>query len=155
MHARIKIIVAEDNAVFRENLAKLLADEPDMEIIGRAGDGDEALKLTKELLPDVVLMDIGMPGLNGIGATRLIHKDLPGVRVIVLSAHSSKSFIKEMFTAGASGFLPKECEYDELINAVRVVAYGQKYISPVITDSVIKDFISGSDTQTSTDDRAL
>lgn len=134
----IRILLADDHAVLRHGLSKALQAEPDMEVIGLAADGLTAVELAGELSPDIIIMDIGMPGLNGIEATRQIAKRSPRVRIIALSMHSAKKFIMEMFKAGASGYLLKDCEYDELAAAVRTVASGKDYISPSISGILIE-----------------
>ena len=134
----IRILLADDHAVLRHGLSKALQAESDMEVIGLAADGLTAVELARELSPDVIIMDIGMPGLNGIEATRQITKQSPRVRIIALSMHSAKKFIMEMFKAGASGYLLKDCEYDELAAAVRTVASGKDYISPSISGILIE-----------------
>jgi two-component system response regulator NreC len=137
----IRIILADDHAVLRHGLSKSFQNEKDMEIIAQAKDGRSTVELAKELSPDVVIMDIGMPDLNGIEATRQIIRDLPRVKIIALSMHSGKNFIIEMFRAGASGYLLKDCEFDELVNAVRVVTAGKTYISPSISDVVVENYV--------------
>jgi len=134
----IRILLADDHVVLRHGLSKSLQAEPDIEVIGLAADGLTAVELAAELSPDVILMDIGMPGLNGIEATRQITKRSPSVRIIALSMHSAKKFILEMFKAGAAGYLLKDCEYDELAAAVRTVASGKNYISPSIGGILIE-----------------
>ena len=134
----IRILLADDHAVLRHGLSKALQAESDMEVIGLAADGLTAVELAGELSPDIIIMDIGMPGLNGIEATRQITKQSPRVRIIALSMHSAKKFIMEMFKAGASGYLLKDCEYDELAAAVRTVASGKDYISPSISGILIE-----------------
>jgi two-component system, NarL family, response regulator NreC len=134
----IRILLADDHVVLRHGLSKSLQAEPDLEVIGLAADGLTAVELARELSPDIIIMDIGMPGLNGIEATRQIAKQSPTVRIIALSMHSAKKFILEMFKAGASGYLLKDCEYDELIAAVRTVASGKNYISPSISGILIE-----------------
>jgi DNA-binding NarL/FixJ family response regulator len=116
--------------------------EKDMEIIAQANNGRTAVQLAQELSPDVIIMDIGMPDLNGIEATRQIVKNSPKVRVIALSMHSAKKFIVEMFKAGASGYLLKDCEFDELVNAIRTVASGKNYISPSISGILVETCIT-------------
>jgi two-component system response regulator NreC len=138
----IRILLADDHAVLRHGLSKALQAESDMEVIGLAADGLTAVDLAAELSPDVIIMDIGMPGLNGIEATRQIAKRSPSVRIIALSMHSAKKFILEMFKAGAAGYLLKDCEYDELANAVRTVASGKTYISPSISGILVETCIS-------------
>ncbi len=141
----IRIILADDHAVLRHGLSKLLENEKDMEVIAQAKDGYSIINLAKELSPDVVIMDIGMPELNGIEATRQITKNCASVKVIALSMHSGKNFILEMFKAGASAYLLKDCEFEELINAIRTVITNKKYISPTISDVVVENYVYGTD----------
>jgi len=140
----IKVILADDHAIVRSGLARLLQQQEGMEIVGQADNGVSAVALTKQLSPDVVVMDIGMPDLNGIEATRQIVKESPRVKVIGLSMHSSKKYIREMFKAGASGYLLKNCSFEELTEAINVVIAGKTYISPSISTAVIGDYISGA-----------
>jgi DNA-binding NarL/FixJ family response regulator len=137
----IKIMLADDHSVLRHGLSKSFQNEKDMEVIAQAKDGRSAVELAKELIPDVVIMDIGMPDLNGIEATRQITRDCPRVKVIGLSMHSGKNFIIEMFKAGASGYLLKDCEFDELVNAIRIVVSNKTYISPSISDVVVENYM--------------
>lgn len=138
----IKILLADDHAILRDGLSRAFGAEPDIEVVGQAGDGHAAVKLVRELSPNVVVMDIGMPELNGIETTRIIRKDFPEVKVVGLSMHSNDKYIREMFRAGASGYLLKNCPFEELIEAVRTVADGKSYISPSIGDMMVQDFIS-------------
>ncbi len=140
----IKIILADDHAIVRSGLARLLQQQEGMEIVGQADSGVSAVALTRQLSPDVVIMDIGMPDLNGIEATRQIIKESPRIKVIGLSMHSSKKYIREMFKAGASGYLLKNCSFEELTEALNVVIAGKTYISPSISTAVIGDYISGA-----------
>jgi DNA-binding NarL/FixJ family response regulator len=141
----IKIILADDHAMLRHGLSKSFQNEKDMEKVAQAKDGRTTVELVRELSPNVVIMDIGMPDLNGIEATRQITKECPKVKVIALSMHSSKNFIIEMFKAGASGYLLKDCEFDELVNAVRLVVNNKKYISPAISDVVVDNYLQQPD----------
>ncbi len=143
----IRIILADDHVVLRHGLSKSLQTEKDMEVVAEANNGHTAVKLAKELSPDVMIMDIGMPDLNGIEATRQIVKSSPKIKVIGLSMHSAKKFIMEMFKAGASGYLLKDCEFDELINAVRTVAVGKTYISPAISNVLVETCVNDDPTQ--------
>lgn len=140
----IRIILADDHAIVRTGLARLLQQQQGMEVVGQADNGVSAVALTKQLSPDVVVMDIGMPDLNGIEATRQIVKESPRIKVIGLSMHSSKRYIREMFKAGASGYLLKNCPFEELTEAINVVIAGKTYISPSISTAVIGDYISGA-----------
>lgn len=134
-------MLADDHAMLRHGLSKSLQNEEDIEVIAQAKDGRSTVELAKELKPDIVIMDIGMPDLNGIEATRQITKDCPKIKIVALSMHSSKNFIIEMFKAGASGYLLKDCEFDELINAIRVVINDKTYISPTISDVVVENYM--------------
>ena len=137
----IKIILADDHAMLRHGLSKSLQNEKDMEVVAQAKDGRTTVELAKELSPNIVIMDIGMPDLNGIEATRQIVKENPKVKIIALSMHSSKNFIIEMFKAGAAGYLLKDCEFDELVNAIRLVMTNKTYISPAISDVVVDNYM--------------
>ena len=134
----IRIILADDHAIVRHGLSRSFQQEEDVEVIAQAKDGRSTVQLTKELSPTVVVMDIGMPDLNGIEATRQITRESPQVKVIALSMHSGRKYVTEMFKAGASGYLLKNCDFEELADAVRIVAGGKTYISPSISDVVIQ-----------------
>jgi DNA-binding NarL/FixJ family response regulator len=137
----IRILLADDHGIIREGLRSLLEKEPEMEIIGEAEDGRKALSLVRELTPDVIVMDISMPNLNGVDATRQIVDQFPKVRVIALSMHSNRRFVADMLRAGASGYILKECLFDELVQAIRLVAAGDSYLSPIITGVVVDDYV--------------
>jgi two-component system, NarL family, response regulator NreC len=139
----IKIILADDHQIVRHGLRSLLAAEPDMEVVAEADNGRAVVKLVQEHSPEVVIMDISMPDLNGIEATRQILGETPKVKVIALSMHSDSLFVLNMFKAGASGYLLKDCALEELIKAVRTVMSRKIYLSPGISDIVIKDFVIG------------
>ena len=133
--------MVDDHKLLREGLCSLLAKEPDIKIVGQAGDGREALSLVRELVPDVVVMDIAMRNLNGIEATRKIIRDVSGTRVLILSMHSDPRFIRSVLHAGASGYLLKDSAFTELVNAIRSVAKGGTYLSPSIAGPVVKEFV--------------
>jgi two-component system response regulator NreC len=145
----IKIILADDHAIVRHGLSKSFQQETNIEVVGQAKDGHSTIELVGELSPDVVVMDIGMPDLNGIEATRRITKDYPKVKVVGLSMHSSDKYIREMFRAGASGYLLKNCPFEELVEAIRTIVSGKTYISPSIGDMIIKEYASKSDKEKS------
>jgi two-component system, NarL family, response regulator NreC len=145
----IKILLADDHAMLRHGLSRSFEQEKDVTIIGQAEDGYSAIELTKELSPDLVIMDIGMPGLNGIETTRRIIQDCPKVKIIGLSMHSSDKYVREMFKAGASGYLLKNCSFDELVEAIKAVMSGNTYISPSIGDMIIKEYTSKPDDEKS------
>jgi DNA-binding NarL/FixJ family response regulator len=146
----IKIIIADDHKIIREGLCGLLEKEEDLQIIAQAQDGRETIELVKKHSPDVIIMDIGMPGLNGIEATRHIASEYPKVKIIALSMHSDKKFVKEMLKAGASGYLLKNCAFEELDKAVRIVSSGKTYLSPSIADVIVDNYVRTSSESAST-----
>lgn len=137
----ISILIAEDHAIVREGLRSLIEKQPDMEIVCEAEDGREAVERVRELLPDLVIMDITMPNLNGVEATRQIINEFPQTKVIALSIHSNRRFVADMLGAGATGYVLKECLFDELVQAIQVVAAGESYLSSRITGVVVDDYI--------------
>jgi DNA-binding NarL/FixJ family response regulator len=138
----IRVVLADDQALVRAGFASLLAAEPDIEIVGEAADGAEALARTREFLPDVVLMDVRMPGLDGLAATKAIAAEerLQSVKVVVLTTFDLDEYIFDALRSGASGFLVKDTEPRELIRAVRVVAGGDALLSPRVTRQLIEEF---------------
>jgi DNA-binding NarL/FixJ family response regulator len=140
----IKILLADDHKIVRDGLRTLVEKEPDMEVVGEAENGRKAVKLTRELSPDLVIMDVTMSDLNGIEAARQIHKETPDVKVIALSMHSDRRFVAGMLEAGASGYLLKDCAFEELTRAIKNVISNKIYLSPGITDVVVKDYLGKS-----------
>ena len=137
----MKIILADDHRIIREGLRALLDKEPDMEVIAEAEDGRTTVRLCREVKPDVVIMDITMPELNGIEATRQIVSELPDTKVIALSMHSDRKFVREMLSAGASGYLLKDSAFEELSNALQTVYNNQLYLSAKIDDDGLIDYL--------------
>ena len=136
----IRILLADDHRIIREGLASLLERQQNMEVIRQASDGLQAVGLSCDLNPDVVVMDLTMPGMNGIEATRLITNEVPGVQVLCLSVHSDTQFISAVLDAGASGYLLKECAFEELVTAIHTVIRNQMYLSPGIAGTVVDDY---------------
>lgn len=137
----VRILLADDHAIVRQGLRSLLEKEPDMEVVGEAEDGRVALNLVRERAPDIVIMDITMPNLNGVDATHEIVSEFPKVKVIALSIHSHKRFVADMLKAGVFGYILKECLFDEFVQAIRTVAGGGTYLSPRITGVVVEDYV--------------
>ena len=138
----IRIILAEDHKITREGLVNMLKNQRNMQVIGEAQNGREAVQLAIDLSPDLVIMDVTMPNLNGIDATRVITSNSKAVKVIALSMYSDKQFVQGMMQAGASGYLLKDCAFDELVNAIRVVSAGETYLSPGIAGIVVQDYVN-------------
>jgi DNA-binding NarL/FixJ family response regulator len=138
----IRVVLADDQILVRAGFRALLGAQDDIEVVGEAGDGEQAIDLATELTPDVVLMDIRMPGTDGLAATRRISADghLAGVRVVILTTFELDEYVFEAIRAGASGFLVKDTEPDELVQAVRVVAGGDALLSPGVTRRLIGEF---------------
>ena len=144
MTTMIRVIIADDHQIVRDGLCSLLEKEPDLEIIGTVEDGRSTLKMVEELKPDVVIMDVSMPTLNGIESTRQIVHDFPGVKIIALSMHDDRRFVINMLKAGASGYLIKDCAFKELTKAIHVVVRkGKIYLSPEISDVVVNNYVTG------------
>jgi DNA-binding NarL/FixJ family response regulator len=137
----IRVLLVDDHKMMRDGLRALLAGVPDIEIVGEASDGRTALDLVRTLAPDVVVMDVSMPDLNGIDATRRILAGGARTKVLALSMHVDRRFVTEMLNAGASGYLLKDCAFEELIHAIRTVAGNSTYLSPRITDIVLQDYV--------------
>lgn len=128
----VRIILADDHKIMREGIHALLEHEPGIEVIGEAEGGESAVRLALEQRPDVVIMDITMPDMSGIEATRRILAELPDIKIIALSMHSDRRFVREMLAAGAAGYLLKDAAYDELRNALDAVNRSQTYLSPAL-----------------------
>jgi two-component system, NarL family, response regulator NreC len=138
----IRVLLAEDHHIIRQGIRSLLEKEIGIKVIGEAQDGRETVHLVEELKPDVVVMDISMPNLNGIEATRKILETEPEIKVIALSVHSDDQYVSGMLTAGASGYLLKDCVLQELVKAIESVANGHMYLSAAIAKSVIQEYKS-------------
>jgi DNA-binding NarL/FixJ family response regulator len=138
--AAIRVLVVDDQTLIREGLASLLMMQPDLEVVGKAADGRAAIELAAAHTPDVVLMDVRMPGSNGIAATREIHQRWPDVRIIVLTTFDDDEYVYEALRAGAAGYLLKNADPDHLARAIRAVHAGQSILDPAVTQKVIRHF---------------
>jgi two-component system, NarL family, response regulator NreC len=139
-HKKTRILLADDHSVVRSGFRALLSAQPDLEVVGEAKDGRDAVEQTIALNPDVVVMDVTMPNLNGIEATRRVAQEAPRVRVLALSMHKDAVYVREILRAGARGYLLKDSGEQDLINAVRALAKGEGYISPAVSDAVLSDY---------------
>ena len=151
----ITVFVADDHAVVRDGLRFLLEAQDDLRVIGDAADGRAAVRLVEEMHPNVAIVDIAMPGLNGIEATRQICQSCPNVKIIILSMHSTSEHVSQALQAGASGYLLKESAGVEVVSAVRAVHAGHRYLSQKISDQVIEDYARQRDPAQQTGPLAL
>ncbi len=146
---KVRVLLADDHQIFCEGLVSLLYKESDIEVIGKAENGRIAIELAGNLKPDVLVMDISMPELNGIEATSQILEKNPKTKIIALSIHSDRQFIYRMFKAGAAGYLLKDCAFEELAQAIRIVMKNQTYLSPKIAKFVVDNYICSSNQEIS------
>lgn len=137
----ITILLVDDHRLFRQGLNALFSAHSKINVIGEAGDGHDAIDQARKLQPNIVLMDINMPVLNGIEATRQMKAEIPAIKVIALSMLSGREFVQKMFGAGSSGYLLKDCHFNELVKAVTVVNSGRSYISPSLAGALIEDYL--------------
>lgn len=137
----VRVILADDHRIMRQGLRALLESEHDIEVVDEADNGRRTVQLAREMRPDVIVMDLTMPDLNGIEATRQIVADDPGIKVLALSMHSDKRFVAGVLGAGASGYLLKDCALEELVRAIRVVVAGQVYLSPGIAGVMVEGYV--------------
>ena len=140
----IRVLLADDHNIVREGLRSLLEKEPDIEVVAMADNGRMAVQLAGELKPDVAVLDIAMPEMNGIEATRRISQDDPEIKILALSMHSARRFVTEALSAGAKGYLLKDCAAEELVRAIRTVAANETYLSPKVAGLIVKDYLKHS-----------
>ena len=137
---KITILLADDHSMVRQGFRRILEGQPDMEVVGEAGNGREAIEQATKLAPDVVVMDVAMPELNGIEATRRLMEALPRTRVLALSMHKDAVYVREILRAGARGYLLKDAIDVDFLVAVRAIAKGEGYLSPGVADAVLTDY---------------
>jgi len=138
----MRIVIADDQGMVRQGLRALIEEQDEMEVVGEAEDGWEVVKLAGELLPDAIIMDISMPNLNGVEATRQILKENPDIKIIALSMYPHKRYVTEMLKAGAAGYVLKSYLFDELVKALHTAAAGEHYLSPQITDVLVDEYVN-------------
>jgi two-component system response regulator NreC len=141
----IRVLLADDHRILREGIRALIEDQEDMVVVGESEDGLATVKKVAELLPDVVVMDIAMPLLNGLEATRQIHRDYPQVKVLILTMHENEEYIRQVLAAGALGYVLKDAAARDLLGAIRTVNQGEAVLSPAITRLVIEDYLRWGD----------
>ncbi len=142
---KIRVLLADDHTILREGIRALLDDQADIEVIGEAEDGQSTVKMVAKLKPDVVIMDIAMPLLNGLEATRQIQRDYPQVKVLILTMHENEEYIRQVLAAGALGYILKDAAARDLLGAIRAVHQGEAVLSPAITRLVIEDYLRWGD----------
>ena len=145
----VKILLVEDHIVMREGLRGLISQQADMDVVGEANDGDQAIELARQLKPDVIIMDVRMQGTDGVEATRQIKAEMPDCKVVVLSAYGNREYVMGMAKAGMSGYLLKDCAFEELVGAIRTVLQNKSYLSPAAA-RVILDSQSEAESPTGT-----
>lgn len=144
---KIRVLLADDHTILRDGIRALLEDQQDIEVIGEAEDGQTAVKMATQLDPDIVIMDIAMPLLNGLEATRHIRRDSPQVKVLILTMHENEEYIRQVLAAGAFGYVLKDAAARDLLGAIRAVYNGESVLSPAITRLVIEDYLRWGDMQ--------
>lgn len=140
----VTILFADDHRMTRESLALVLEQQPDFSVVAQTGDGRDAVRLAAELAPDVAIVDVTMPGLNGVEATRQMKAHNPALRVIVLSMHVERQFVSETLGAGASAYLLKDCPIEDLVQAIRAVMKGETFLSPKVQDVLVRSYLDTS-----------
>ena len=142
--SNIRVLIAEDHRTVREGLEMILKAQPDIEVVGEAGDGQAAVELAKALNPDIVIMDVSMPQLNGLKATRELQRSLPNVKVLTLTRHRDDGYLQQLLRAGVSGYVLKQSSSTELLHAIRVIAGGGQYVDSALTHRVVGSFVEKS-----------
>lgn len=142
MAEKLRVLIAEDHQTVREGVKLLVNSQPDMEVIGEAGDGDMAVKEAVRLGPDILLMDISMPTLNGLKATKRLRTVIPNIKILILTRHTDDGYLQQLIGAGANGYVLKQSAPTELVNAIRTIAAGNAYLDPALTRKVMGGYVN-------------
>jgi two-component system response regulator NreC len=145
--SEIRVLLADDHKIVRTGLRLIIDAEPDMEVVGEASNGHEAIERTKELKPDVLVADISMPGVNGLVAAATVKRIAPGVKILTLSRHTDKAYLQELLQAGISGYVLKQSDSEEMLKGIRVIAKGGEYLDPALTGNIFNLLSSGAEGQ--------
>jgi two-component system response regulator NreC len=148
-----RILIADDHTLVRSGLKLILAAQPDFELVGEAATGEETIARTKELVPDILLLDIGMPGMNGVDAARVIRRDIPEVRIVVLTMYDDDAYLHQFLQMGAAGYVMKQAADTELVTAIRAVQRGESFIDPSLTRQLIDLYLKQSQPQPAAEDK--
>ena len=140
-HHKIRVLVVDDHAIIRDGLRELLNDQPDMEVVGYAREGQEALEKARSLHPDVMLIDIAMPGMNGLTVTSLIKETSPGTRIVIFTMHKKEAYVQQAFQAGGLGLCPEDLPSEEVFVAIRTVFAGKQFLSPDVKDDLVDRYL--------------
>jgi DNA-binding NarL/FixJ family response regulator len=143
MSRRHRIVIAEDHTILREGLRALLTSDPEFDVVGEAEDGFDAINSVKSLTPDVVIMDLSMPKMNGVAAIKEIKRITPDTKIVVLTVHKNEEYILAAFQAGSDGYVLKYAGHEELVSAIRTVLKGQPYLSPAVSAVVLEAYLEG------------
>ena len=149
----IRVLIAEDHQTVREGLELILNTQSDIEVVGEAGDGQAAVEMAKALNPDIVIMDVSMPRLNGLKATRELQRSLPNVKVLTLTRHNDDGYLQQLLRAGVSGYVLKQSPSTELLQAIRAIAAGRQYLDSALTHRVVGSFVEKSNARNSAPQR--
>lgn len=145
MSEKLRLVLAEDHQTVREGIKLLVSSQPDMEVVGEAGNGEMVIELCSRLSPDLVLMDVSMPVMNGLKATKRLREKYPDIKILTLTRHSDDGYLRQLIAAGANGYVLKQSAPSELINAIRAVGQGRPFIDPSLTDIVLGGYIGRGD----------
>ncbi len=137
---KIRVLIVDDHAIVREGLKLILERQPDISVVGEAGNGTEAVDKAAELKPDVIVMDIVMPVMTGLEATRIIHQSNPGIQILILTAHEEEDYVTRILQAGATGYMLKKDDSEQLLSAIRALSRGESFLDPSVTKTIIRTF---------------